>query len=82
MMTELKERQLQIADRCDRCAAQAFVLVKGVTGELYFCGHHFKKNEEALIKFAFEIVDERDFINDHSASSVQQRQSWAGGEPH
>jgi hypothetical protein len=45
-------------------------LVKGVTGELYFCGHHFKKNEEALTKFAFEIVDERDFINDHSASSV------------
>jgi len=43
MMTESKERQLQIADRCDRCAAQAFVLVKGVTGELYFCGHHFKK---------------------------------------
>lgn len=70
MMTEAKERQLQIADRCDRCAAQAFVIVKGVTGELYFCGHHFTKNEEALTKFAFEIIDERNFINDHSASSV------------
>lgn len=69
-MTEAKERKLQIADRCDRCAAQAFVIVKGVTGELYFCGHHFTKNEEALTKFAFEIIDERDFINDHSASSV------------
>jgi hypothetical protein len=69
-MTDTKERQLLIADRCDRCGAQAFVLVKGVTGELYFCGHHFAKNEEALANFAFEVIDERDFINDHSASSV------------
>ena len=66
---EKQERKLLIADRCDRCGAQAFVLVKGVAGELYFCGHHYAKNEDALIKFSYEIVDERDFINERSSSS-------------
>lgn len=66
----MEERQLKIADRCDRCGAQAFVLVKGVSGELYFCGHHYAKNEEALSKFAYEIIDEREHINTVSASSV------------
>ena len=66
---ETVERQLKIVDRCDRCAAQAFILVKGVSGELYFCGHHYAANEEALIKFSYEIIDEREHINSHSASS-------------
>ncbi|CAB5221862.1 hypothetical protein UFOVP359_106 [uncultured Caudovirales phage] len=66
---ERQERKLLIADRCDRCGAQAFVLVKGVAGELYFCGHHYSKNEEALIKFSYEIIDERNFINEKSSSS-------------
>ena len=63
---ETLERQLKIADRCDRCAAQAFILVRGVSGELYFCGHHYAANEEALIKFSYEIIDEREHINSNS----------------
>lgn len=70
MIAESKERQLQIADRCDRCGAQAFVIVRGVTGDLFFCGHDFTKNEKALKDFAFEIIDERSYINEHSSSSV------------
>ena len=66
---EVVERQLKIADRCDSCGSQAFVIVKGMSGELMFCGHHYTKNEDALIKFAYEIIDERQYINDHSASS-------------
>ncbi len=66
---ETVERQLKIADRCDRCGAQAFVLVKGMSGELMFCGHHYHQNQEALTKFAYEIVDETGYINAHSASS-------------
>lgn len=60
---EKQERELKVADRCDSCGSQAFVLVKGVSGELMFCGHHFDKNEDALKKFAYEIIDERSFIN-------------------
>jgi ribosomal protein L37E len=70
MVNTMEERQIKVADRCDRCGAQAFVLVKGVTGELYFCGHHYVQNQDALSKFAYEIVDEREHINVRSASSV------------
>ena len=69
MENEIEERQLNLSDRCDRCNAQAFVIVKGVSGELYFCGHHYIQNEEALVKFSYEIVDERKYINERSASS-------------
>jgi hypothetical protein len=71
-MTEVldKKRQLVLADRCDRCGSQAFVLVKMVAGELYFCGHHYSQHEKALGKMSFEIIDERWAINDKSESSA------------
>ena len=46
-------------DRCDQCSAEALVLVKGVTGELLFCGHHYARTEAGLSKFAYEVIDER-----------------------
>ena len=55
-----KEYILGPLNRCDACSAEALVLVKGVSGELMFCGHHYAKNETALTKFAYEIVDERE----------------------
>jgi hypothetical protein len=55
-----KEYVLNPINRCDVCSAEALVLVKGVTGELLFCGHHYAKHEEALKDFAYEITDERD----------------------
>jgi len=68
-MTEVKEKVLKIADRCDRCGAQAFVLAKGINGELYFCGHHFKKFQEGIQSWSFEIINELDSINEKSMSS-------------
>lgn len=63
MGTELKEPTLTKQDRCDaQCDAQARVLVKGLAGELLFCGHHYTKFENKLNDFAYEIVDEREFI--------------------
>lgn len=74
MITEVqeKERVLAKSDRCDapRCPAQAFVIAKFTTGELYFCGHHFDKYEVGLIKDAYDVVDEREFINAKSESSA------------
>lgn len=67
---EKTERAINIADRCDRCGAQAFVLAKLVAGELYFCGHHFAKHEKDIREASFEIIDERNYINERSASSV------------
>lgn len=69
-MEDTKTQTLTLQDRCDRCNAQAFVLAKGMEGELLFCGHHFTKHEEALYNWAYEIVDEREFINAKSQSSA------------
>jgi ribosomal protein L37E len=64
-----EEKVLKIADRCDRCGAQAFVLATGVSGELLFCGHHYHKYEYAITQWAYKIVNELDTINEKSASS-------------
>lgn len=66
---EKEEIELKVTDRCDACQAQAFVYLKGVTGELYFCGHHYAKNEEKLQSWAFTIIDARDTINSKPDSS-------------
>ena len=56
---------LDATDRCDRCAAQAYVKVIGKTGELLFCGHHYNKvvdnavGYDKIMKFMVEIIDER-----------------------
>jgi len=69
MMTteEVVEKQYVLSpiDRCDQCSAEALVLVKGVTGELMFCGHHYARNEKALAEFAYEIIDERDKLKEN-----------------
>ncbi len=61
-----KEYVLTLADRCDRCGSQALVMVKGVSGELMFCGHHFNKvmndpvGYEKMMAYAYSFVDERE----------------------
>jgi hypothetical protein len=61
-----KEWVLNVIDRCDSCNAQAYVQVKGVSGELLFCGHHYENivnnavGYDKMMKFAFEIIDERE----------------------
>ena len=63
---ETKEWTLKVVDRCDSCNAQAYVNVKGVSGELFFCGHHYENivnnavGYDKMMKFAFEIIDERE----------------------
>ena len=64
-----QEKVLKIADRCDRCGAQAFILATGVSGELMFCGHHYQKYEYAITQWAYKIVNELNTINAKSASS-------------
>lgn len=67
---ENKQKVLTAHDRCDGCGAQAFVKVTGVSGELMFCAHHYSKimrtasGVAAMEKFAYETVDERDFVYD------------------
>ena len=64
------EWQLTLSDRCDRCSAQAFVKVVGVTGDLLFCAHHYNKimdnavGYDKMMKFAYQILDERERLDE------------------
>lgn len=59
MNTTLEAPRLTAHDRCDRCGAQAYVkVVLHAGGELLFCGHHARANEEALRDIAAEVIDE------------------------
>lgn len=62
-LVQEREYVLTNADRCDKCGAQALVKAEGVGGEIFFCGHHYAKNELKLQAWAFVVVDERDKIN-------------------
>lgn len=43
--------------KCDICPAQAMNLVRGTSGELTFCSHHYNKYKEALDKWGYEMVE-------------------------
>lgn len=64
------EFTLTAADRCDACGAQAFVLAKGISGELMFCRHHYLKAQDQIKAWAFEILDESERINEKASSSA------------
>lgn len=63
------KKVLKISDRCDRCNAQAFVLARGIKGELLFCNHHYNKSKDSIDSWAFEVINSTDTINEKSASS-------------
>jgi predicted esterase YcpF (UPF0227 family) len=57
---------LNAKDICDKCRVQALVKVKGASGELTFCSHHYDKimnNPESykkMMAFMLEVIDERE----------------------
>lgn len=52
-------KPLTVADRCDRCGAQAYVRVElGGGAELLFCAHHARQHEDKLREIAVTIHDE------------------------
>nr|WP_202420918.1 hypothetical protein [Actinomadura rayongensis] len=62
---------MTVADRCDRCGAQAYVravLVGG--GDLLFCAHHGRKYAEALRSNGADIQDESARLTETPATAV------------
>lgn len=57
---------LRVVDRCDRCIAQAMVLLTkpDVTpSELILCKHHYERHEVALITQGFTVLlDDRETL--------------------
>jgi hypothetical protein len=62
---------LTVADRCDRCGAQAYVRVTLGEGlELLFCAHHGRKNVEKLRDLGdVKIQDQTHRLHEAEASA-------------
>jgi hypothetical protein len=67
IVKEVKQQWVLTAlDRCDSCGSQAYVQVKGISGDLMFCGHHYNKimdnpsGYEKMMGFMLEVNDERE----------------------
>lgn len=60
-------------DRCDSCNAEALVRISGISGQLFFCGHHYnsimdnKDGYAKMMSFMIEVVDERDKLIENRA---------------
>ena len=61
-----KKYILNANDRCDKCQAQALIRVKGLSGQLTFCNHHYEnimnnpESHNKMMAFLVEILDERE----------------------
>jgi hypothetical protein len=63
MTTTVQTPDLTMADRCDRCGAQAFVRAVLAAGELLFCSHHGREHAERLSQVAVRVQDGTAAIN-------------------
>jgi len=65
-----KKWTLDTSHRCDVCGSQAYVQALGTSGDLLFCAHHYQdilsneKAQEAMTKFAYQIIDEREQLGE------------------
>jgi hypothetical protein len=62
LYSSLEVEWYTLAHRCDACVSQSYFLVVFETGNLYFCNHHFKKNEAVIFEKAIDIVDESELL--------------------
>lgn len=61
----------RLKDRCDRCGAQAFVMVERDGKELIFCAHDYHKNEYTLATDGWVVsIDNRAEINEQPSLSA------------
>jgi hypothetical protein len=59
---------LTVADRCDRCGAQARVRVTLTSMlELLFCGNHYHRAQEAIEPLTLTVRDEREWVLERGA---------------
>jgi hypothetical protein len=69
-VTTTTTEALTVADRCDRCGAQAYVRVQLRSGELFFCAHHARAHSEAFSSVATHVQDETDrLLAEHGAGA-------------
>jgi hypothetical protein len=64
--------ELTVADRCDRCGAQAYVRARLADGlELHFCGHHGRAYLDKLRDLGdVTITDETHKLDEENAPTI------------
>ncbi|WP_448060277.1 DUF7455 domain-containing protein [Cellulomonas hominis] len=73
-MTGTTSEPLTVADRCDRCGAQAYVRVHLPVGELLFCAHHAREHAPKYAAMAVHVQDETDrLLAEHGAGAGAAR---------
>lgn len=70
---EVPDMELRIADRCDRCRAQAYVVVAVHGLTLLFCAHCFHEHEALIEASGHRVVlDQRDLLNPENVRSGEE----------
>ena len=70
-MVKQKVRQLKISDRCDRLPSPGVGNSQGRNWRAIFLSSPLlQKHEDVLYNWAYEIIDEREFINEKPQSSA------------
>lgn len=49
-------------ESCDSCPSQSYYMVVFESGNLFFCRHHFNKNEAVIFDSALDVVDESELL--------------------
>lgn len=65
---DVKTYELKVADRCDQCGAQAFVVTAHDASELMWCAHHYRQHEDQLVDA--KVLDLRSTINREASVSA------------
>jgi len=47
---------------CDSCPSQSYFMVVFESGNLFFCRHHYSKNEALIFEWALDVVDESELF--------------------
>lgn len=55
---ETMVKVLTVADRCDRCGAQAYQLAQKDGAEIYFCNHHGNRHAPLMEEQGWFIIKE------------------------
>lgn len=63
MLVTDTNRPLKVADRCDRCGAQAKIRATLANGELYLCGHHARATGNKLVLQSIQVYDPEGVFN-------------------
>lgn len=70
---EVPEMGMSASQRCDRCGAQAYVVVEigNDVEPMLFCAHHGTEHMPKLMTLPYTIIDHRPFLRKQESEQPQ-----------